>query len=149
MINFKVTSADSIPLSLLLIADPSETKISEYLKGSICFGAYFKDELVSVCVTNSNGYAETEIFNIASLPNMQQKGTGSKLLQFVITEFTKRKVNKLVLGTGTFGYQLTFYQRLGFRVESVIKDFFTENYDEPIYESGIQHKDMLRLAISL
>ena len=149
LIHFKEISADLIPLSLLLIADPSEIKISEYLEGSICFGAYVHNELVTVCVTNSNGDGETEIFNIASLPNMQQNGTGSKLLEFVINEFAKRKVKKLVLGSGAFGYHLTFYQRLGFRVESVVKDFFTENYDEPIYENGIQHHDMLRLVINL
>ncbi len=74
---------------------------------------------------------------------------GSALLKFVINEFTKRKIKKLVLGTGSFGYQLTFYQRLGFRVDRVVKDFFTENYDEAIYENGIQHYDMLRLAIRL
>ena len=124
LIHFKEISAELIPLSFLLIADPSEIKISKYLTGSICFGAYINSELVSVCVTNSNGNGETEIFNIASLPNLQKKGTGSKLLKFVINEFSKRKVSQLVLGTGAFGYQLTFYQRLGFRVDSVVKDFF-------------------------
>jgi hypothetical protein len=54
---------------------------------------------------------------------------------------------QLVVGTGTFGYQLTFYQRQGFRVESINKDFFLENYTEPVIENGIQHKDMFRLIL--
>ncbi|TOM30113.1 GNAT family N-acetyltransferase, partial [Vibrio parahaemolyticus] len=29
------------------------------------------------------------------------------------------------------------------------KDYFLLNYPEPIYESGIQHKDMLRLYAQL
>jgi len=136
-------------MSLLLIADPSEIKINEYLHGANCFGAFVNEELVGVCITNSNINGEIEIFNIASLPNERKKGIGSNLLKFVINECSKRAVKKLVLGTGTFGYQLTFYQRLGFRVDSVLKDFFTTNYDHPIYEDGIQHHDMLRLAINL
>ena len=149
LIHFEEIPGDAIPLDLLLIADPSEIKVREYMKGSICFGAYSDSELVAVCVTNSNIKGESEIFNIASLPNRQQKGVGSKLLTFVIAEFAHRKVEKLVLGTGAFGYQLAFYQRLGFRVDSVEKDFFINNYDEPIFENGIQHYDMLRLAIKL
>jgi hypothetical protein len=53
------------------------------------------------------------------------------------------------LGTGTFGYQLSFYQRFGFRVDSVWKNHFINNYDDPIFEDGIQLKDMLRLTLKL
>ncbi|WP_198422013.1 hypothetical protein [Stenotrophomonas acidaminiphila] len=40
-----------------------------------------------------------------------------------------------------------FYQRHGFRVFQVDRDFFLRNYDEAIVEDGIQHRDMLRLAL--
>ncbi|WP_331435775.1 hypothetical protein [Photobacterium gaetbulicola] len=53
------------------------------------------------------------------------------------------------MGTGTFGYQLAFYQREGFRVVGIDKDFFLDHYDEPVMENGIQHKDMLRLQLIL
>ena len=56
---------------------------------------------------------------------------------------------RIVLGTGTFGHQLKFYQRNGFRVDSVEKNFFLDNYSDPIYEDGIQHKDMLRLSLAI
>lgn len=54
---------------------------------------------------------------------------------------------RLEVGTGTFGHQLAFYQRLGFRVTHVDRGFFLDNYDAPIFEDGIQHKDMLRLTL--
>ncbi len=54
---------------------------------------------------------------------------------------------RLEVGTGTFGYQLAWYQREGFRVFAVERDFFLVNYEEPIYENNIQLKDMLRLAV--
>jgi hypothetical protein len=70
-------------------------------------------------------------------------------LKFALTELANKKVNRVELGTGTFGYQLAYYQRIGFRVESVLKDHFLANYPEPIFENGIQLKDMLRLYIEL
>jgi ribosomal protein S18 acetylase RimI-like enzyme len=149
LIHFSEVSGDSIPSDLLLMADPSEEKINSYLKGAVCFAAFINTNLVGVCVTNVNVDGEVEIFNIATVSNVQGQGIGSKLLEFVISELGKRHVNRLVLGTGTFGYQLVFYQRLGFRVDTVVKDFFIDNYDEPIYENGIQHFDMLRLTLDV
>ncbi|HFD3583228.1 TPA: GNAT family N-acetyltransferase, partial [Vibrio parahaemolyticus] len=34
-------------------------------------------------------------------------------------------------------------------VDSIVKDYFLLNYPKPIYENGIQHKDMLRLYAQL
>jgi len=136
-----------IPLSLLLVADPSKTNIAEYLQGAVCFGAYLNNELVCASVINLNAQSDFELFNIASLPEVQGQGIGLKLLEFVISELKDRNIERLVLGTGTFGYQLTFYQRLGFRVDAVIKNFFINNYEEAAYENGIQHIDMLRLTL--
>ncbi|QDO86722.1 GNAT family N-acetyltransferase [Shewanella psychropiezotolerans] len=136
-------------MNLLLLADPLESKVRDYLNGATCFGAFVENELVSVCVVNSNTDGEIELFNIASFQNMQGQGIGTKLLEFVISELKNRNVTKLILGTGTFGHQLAFYQRLGFRAEEVFKNFFVDNYDEPIYENGLQHYDMLRFTLHM
>ena len=149
LIHFKEISGDSIPINLLFLADPLEAKIKCYLRDATCFGAFDNNDLVGACVTNFNIAGELELFNIATLSSFQRKGVGSKLLELVINKSAIRNVNKLVLGTGTFGHQLAFYQRAGFRVEAVVKDFFTDNYDEPIYENGIKHHDMLRLTINV
>jgi ribosomal protein S18 acetylase RimI-like enzyme len=146
---YREVPCDLVPISLLLLADPLESKVRKYLNGAICFGTFVENELVSICVTNSNIDGDIELFNIASLPNMQGQGIGTKLLEFVIHQLKSRNVTKLVLGTGTFGHQLAFYQRLGFRAEEVLKNFFIDNYDEPIYESGLQHYDMLRFTLHM
>lgn len=87
--------------------------------------------------------------NIAVQPAYQTQGTGSKLLAYAIAEIKYKGVKIIELGTGAFGHQLSFYQKLGFRVESVIKNHLLENYPKPIFENGIQHKDMLRLTLHL
>ena len=137
--------SSQIPLDLLLEADPSEASISSYLSDSWCFAALDNESVIAVCVVKplSNGLAE--IFNVAVYPHLQGQGIGSYLLKSVLAQLPKKGITRVELGTGTFGYQLTYYQRLGFRVDAIIKDHFLLNYPEPIYENGVQHQDMLRL----
>ncbi|AWF80915.1 GNAT family N-acetyltransferase [Microbulbifer sp. A4B17] len=137
------------PLYLLLEADPSKKKIDTYLPGSWCFAAIDAGVVEAICVAKEIDTAIAEIFNISVSPKMRQQGIGSKLLKFTLSEITTKGVHKIELGTGTFGYQLAFYQRHGFRVDSVIKDYFLHNYDQAIIENGVQHKDMLRLSLDL
>ncbi|WP_035235287.1 GNAT family N-acetyltransferase [Desulfobacter vibrioformis] len=147
MITIRQISEKEVPMSMLLHADPSEKCIDKYLPGSKCFGAFVENALVGVCVTNLNDADAWEIYNIVVIPEKQKQGFGKKLLEFVINYFEEIGAKSLELGTGTFGYQLLFYQRFGFRVESIRKNFFVDNYFEPIYEEGIQLKDMLRLSL--
>lgn len=135
----------AIPLDLLLEADPSETSIASYLPDSWCFAALENDKIVAACVVKPLNEHLAELFNVAVYPQYQGRGIGSQLLKFVLSELPCKGVQRVELGTGTFGHQLTYYQRLGFRVDSVRKDHFLLNYPEPIFENGIQHKDMLRL----
>lgn len=41
------------------------------------------------------------------------------------------------------------YQKCGFRIVGIDRDFFTDHYPEPIYENGIWCRDMIRLSIHL
>lgn len=149
MMTFHSLDPDSVPMSLLLIADPSETNVRAYLRGARCVAVEDKGTTVGICVLNTIGDGALELFNIAVSPDMQGQGVGSALLCHVIDRCRSEGVRRIELGTGTFGYQLAFYQRLGFRVERVVRDFFLDHYDEPVMEMGIQHKDMLRLGLDL
>ncbi len=149
MVTIKKISEQDLPMSLLLHADPSQRCIEKYLPESKCFSAIIENALVGACVTNLNEAGAREIYNIVVSPEKQKRGIGTQLLTYVIKYFSDTGEKKLELGTGTFGYQLLFYQRFGFRVKSIREDFFIENYSAPIYENGVQLKDMLRLALEL
>ncbi|MBD2653367.1 GNAT family N-acetyltransferase [Synechocystis sp. FACHB-383] len=138
-----------IPIQLLLEADPSEQSIHSYLSDSWCYVAKRNGQIVGACIARPIHDSIVEIFNISVYPSFQQQGIGSGLLKFTLNELAKKNVYRVELGTGTFGYQLTYYQRIGFRVDSVVKDHFLVNYSEPIFENGVQHKDRLRLYIEL
>ena len=84
---------------------------------------------------------------IAVYPDRQKSGIGTALLKWVIDFYRKSGAGRLEVGTGTFGYQLAFYQRQGFRVTAIDRIFFIHNYPEPIFEDGIQLFDMLRFTL--
>ncbi|MDD1783665.1 GNAT family N-acetyltransferase [Enterovibrio sp. ZSDZ35] len=142
-------SPHRLPPALLLEADPSASSISTYLLDSFCFAAIEGDNILGACVLQNLIDGVLEINNLAIFPELQCQGLGSLLLQHVIDTAKKRSIRKIELGTGTFGHQLAFYQRFGFRVETLIKDYYIDNYEEPVWEKGIQHKDMLRLSLTL
>lgn len=141
--------SSQIPLDLLLEADPSEASISSYLSDSWCFAVLDNGRILAVCTVKPLSSSLAEIVNIAVYPEYQRQGIGSELLKCVLSHLTRKGIKRVELGTGTFGYQLTYYQRLGFRADAIIKDHFLQNYSDPIFENGVQHKDMLRLYIQL
>lgn len=148
-IRFKQISVHQVPMDLLLEADPCRICIEQYIDNSVCYVAERAEKIIAVCILNHLHEKQIELFNMAVEPKFQAQGIGSALLSYVIEAMRAKGVNRIVLGTGSFGYQLVFYQRLGFRVDGIIKNFFIEHYDMPIIEQGIQHKDMLRLALEL
>lgn len=147
--SLEITEASErdVPLDLLLEADPSPDKVRAYLAKSGCWVAYIEGHPVGAYVLQATNLGVYELMNIAVAPARRQMGIGTTLLQHAVANARDLGAKRLEVGTGTFGYQLAFYQRAGFRVVGVERDFFLENYSEPIFEHGIQHKDMLRLAL--
>lgn len=138
-----------IPWDLFLLADPSREAIEKYLQKCHVYVGKIQAQVVGGYIIKEKEKSEYELMNIAVYPAFQKQGWGTLLLKTLIEDLKKRGGKKLGVGTGTFGYQLSFYQRVGFRVDSIDKDFFLKNYSTPIFENGIQHKDMLRLVLKL
>ncbi|MFC0337038.1 Acetyltransferase (GNAT) family protein [Kushneria avicenniae] len=142
-------SVSSLPKQLLLEADPDETSIETYPKDGIALRAALDGVIAGICVLAFRTPGELELLNIAVMPALQQRGIGSLLLNAAIDTAHDHSCQRLTLGTGAFGHQLSFYQRHGLRVVSVQKDYFTEYYDRPLFENGIQHQDRLWLVLDL
>lgn len=144
----KIINEDA-PLELLLLADPSEEAIKKHLKKGSCFVAFEKDEIagVYVIIEKLGGW---EIMNIAVVEKMQNKGLGKLLVADAKKRAKKAGVKKLTVGTGNSSIsQLAFYQKCGFRIAGVRKDHFVKNYKKPIFENGIQCRDMVVLELYL
>ncbi|ERI50060.1 IAA acetyltransferase [Pseudomonas sp. EGD-AK9] len=140
---------DQAPMHLLLEADPSAEAIAGYLHDCHCVVARLGRTTVGVYLLKALTADTWELMNIAVASEHQGQGIGRLLLDHAITQSRLLGARRLELGTGSFGHQLTFYQRAGFRVVAVEPDYFLTHYPEPLFEHGLQHRDRLRLALTL
>lgn len=144
---FEVKDNKKKYIDLLLLADEQEDMIDLYLEDGTMY-ALDDDGVKAVCVVLDVGDNVLEIKNIATAPEAQKKGYGKKLIEFVSEEY-KGKYKTLQVGTGDSPLTVPFYEKCGFVRSHYIKNFFTDNYDHPIYECGIQLVDMVYLRKSL
>lgn len=139
-------NADEV-MDLLLLADPSEAMIREYLADGKLFAARWDDTVVGVFVIIDHGDSLWELKNIAVAEEWQGKGVGKALLDAACDAARDRGAERLELGTGNSSLdQLAFYQKAGFRMQRIAKNYFTLNYPDPIEENGIACRDMVILA---
>lgn len=138
------------PMALLLLADPSEKAVASYLDTSECFIAETEDGIVGTYVAGEISGEAAEIFNIAVAEDAQGQGIGRMLLLDAIERYRAKGYRRLHIGTGNSSIgQLALYQKCGFRIDGVIRDFFTDNYEGKIVENGIWCRDMIRMVKAL
>lgn len=130
-------------LDLLLLADEQEDMIDRYLEKGEMF-ALFDDDLKTVCVVIAIDKETCELKNIATYKQYQGKGYASALIKFV-SDYYKGNYKTILVGTGESPTILSFYEGCRFERSHVIKNFFTDNYDHPMFEDGIQLVDMIYL----
>ncbi len=146
---FTIDESD-YPWHLLLDADPSPKRVDDYLKHGECIGAFEGDTLIGVFVVVENESNSADLMNICVAPEMRDRGYGKKLIAECIRRLHKKGIRRLDVGTGNSSIgQLAFYQKCGFRIISVDRDFFVRNYDNPLHENGIPCRDMIRLSLEL
>ena len=106
------------------------------------------NELKSICVVTRESFDTCELKNIATYEKWHSMGYGSKLIQY-ISEFYRNTYKTMIVGTGNVPKSLRFYKKNGFHVSHRIDNFFTDNYDHPMFEDGVQLVDMIYLKKEL
>lgn len=130
-------------ISLLLLADEQENMVERYLEKGTMY-VLEDDEVKAECVVTNEGNGILEIKNIAVVPEYQGKGYGKMLLDFIACKYAS-SYSVLQVGTGDSPLTVPFYEKCGFVRSHIVPRFFTDNYDHPIYEGGIQLVDMVYL----
>ena len=139
----EVFTAKKDYLELLLLADEQEDMIDRYLGQGRLFALRDHDiKCAAVVIVLDNN--ECELKNIATYPSEQGKGYGQALVAYLLAEFLG-KYKTMYVGTGDVPKTLRFYEKCGFRQSHRLKNFFRDNYKEPIIEDGIQLCDMVYL----
>lgn len=143
----EITQNKKTYLPLLLLADEQESMIDKYLPRGTMY-ALDDDGVKAVCVVTDEGEGVLEIKNLAVLPSCQRRGYGRRMVEFIRQKYSGA-YKILQVGTGDSPLTVPFYEACGFKRSHVVKNFFTQNYDHPIFEARVQLMDMVyfRLVI--
>ncbi len=132
--------------ALLELAD-EPIPLRGYLQEGVLYGV--EDEegepCAGVLVIDLPG-AEAELRAVAVAVAQQGRGVGTWIVTEVCARLCSAGRRRVVVGTASSGIrQLGFYQRLGFRLTHIERDFFTEARGYPVgdVENGIRVRDMV------
>lgn len=138
----KVTGNKKAYLDLLLLADEQENMIDRYLERGEMF-LLTDGDVRAECVVTKEADGMYELKNIAVAPEYQRRGYGKALIDFAFSQYADCRV--MLVGTGDVPSTLNFYRQCGFTESHRIANFFTDNYDHPMFEDGKQLVDMVYL----
>ena len=135
-------------LDLLLLADEQEDMIDRYLEKGKMYILTEENAVKAECVVTDEGGGVLEIKNIAVKPEFQGKGYGKAMISFIEEKY-RENFSILQAGTGDSPLTIPFYENCGFSRSHIIKDFFVDNYEKPIFECGVRLRDMVYLRKKL
>lgn len=134
-------------LPLLELADDSDAQVRSYYQTGTLFALDADDGSpmgMILAIPHTDGTVELKA--VAVDVQRQGQGVGTVLLHAVLERLRDAGVRRVIVGTSTSGIgQLAYYQKAGFRLRRVERDFFTveRGYPEGIEENGIPLRDMV------
>jgi ribosomal protein S18 acetylase RimI-like enzyme len=87
-----------------------------------------------------------ELKAVAVSASQHNRGLGQRMLLGVLDDLRNRGVTRVIVGTSNAGIgQIAFYQKAGFRLWRIERDYFTaeKGYDPDERENGLPHRDMV------
>jgi GNAT superfamily N-acetyltransferase len=130
-------------IPVLLLAEPSERALRWSLE-NLSDSAYRLDvdgELVAAATMRWD--EPCELVELGVREDRQGHGLGRLLVEWLLAEGRRRKKKRVYVGTSsTSAGNILFYQKCGFRVDSVRHDYFWY-YSGGRYENGLRVRDMI------
>jgi GNAT superfamily N-acetyltransferase len=146
MISIRQARPDEIEalIPILLQAEESERALRWGLKNLVDAVYRADEDGVLVGAATMQWRADPcEIMELAVAPERQGQGIGRQIVAWLIDEARRRGSSAMLVGTANSSIDnIAFYQKIGFRMDHVRKDYF-RYYSDPHYENGIQIRDML------
>jgi ribosomal protein S18 acetylase RimI-like enzyme len=134
-------------LDLLLLADESEQQVRSYMQeGDLYAFSADADNVAGMILAIPEPDGTVELKAVAVAPERQGQGIGRRMLRAVLDDLRSRGVRRVIVGTGNAGIgQLAYYQKAGFRLERIERDFFSpeRGYPPDMEENGIPLLDMV------
>ena len=140
-------------LPLLLLADESLEQVRSYMQRGDLFAFVDRDgTAVGIVLTIPEADGSVELKAVAVDSTRQNLGIGRRMLAAVLEELRRRGVRRAVVGTANAGIgQLAYYQKAGFRLLRIERDFFSpaRGYPAVMEDNGIRLRDMVWMDLDL
>jgi ribosomal protein S18 acetylase RimI-like enzyme len=134
-------------LPLFQLADESVDQVESYYQTGDLFALDAPDgRPIGIVLAIDEPDGSVELKAVAIDESLHGRGLGTHMLLGVLEELRARGVTRVVVGTSSSGIgQLAYYQKAGFRLAQVERDFFTteRGYPEGLLENGIPVRDMV------
>lgn len=131
---------------LLLLADPEERAVRRYLMESDMYVLFANGKPVTEAVVRTEDDGGCELMNLATAEAEQGKGYAGELIRYLMKVYAA-SCRTMLVGTSEDG--VPFYKRHGFEPAFIRKNFFLDNYEEPIIENERRCVDMYCLRANL
>jgi N-acetylglutamate synthase-like GNAT family acetyltransferase len=134
---------------ILLDALPFDDRLRAELASShvTAYAATLDGELIGSVAVRWEETSEIVLLGVAK--DWRGLGHGTSIVLEIIEEARRRKVRTLLVGTASVSMDnILFYQKCGFRMDHVRRDYFKEQFPEmePIIWRGITMRDMIVLS---
>ena len=135
--------------TLMLTADPNLEKVKAVFEAGKCYEWVEGKTLIGIAVVHERD-TKAEIMNLSVASQFEGQGYARKILDTLTKIYADEGYHYLSIGTGNSSLrQLKIYQKNGFRIVAIQNDYFIRQGYAPIYEEGIQCRDMLVLEKEL
>jgi ribosomal protein S18 acetylase RimI-like enzyme len=140
-------------MPLLLLADESEAQVRSYMRCGELY-AFHEDgaENAAGIVLAIDDRDGVELRAVAVRADSQGRGVGLRMLRAVLEDLRARGVGRVLVGTANAGVgQLAYYQKAGFRLLRIERDFFSpaRGYPAHMEDNGIRLRDMVWMDLEL
>ena len=134
-------------LPLLDLADDSVERVRAYYQKGTLFGLDAPDGTpIGVILAINDPDGGVELKAVAVDAALHGQGVGQRMLRAVLEQLRSGGVKRVIVGTSSAGIgQLAYYQKAGFRLWKIERDFFSpeRGYPEGLEENGIPLRDMV------
>jgi ribosomal protein S18 acetylase RimI-like enzyme len=143
-------------LSLLLLADESLEQVRSYMQRGDLYAFVPGEEpdapAVGIVLTIPAADGSVELKAVAVAPEHQNRKVGKRMLAAVLEDLRRRGVQRVIVGTANAAIgQLAYYQKAGFRLLGIERDFFvpSRGYPAVMEDNGIRLRDMVWMDLEL
>ena len=133
-------------LPLIRLAEDSESQIASVIDEGTAYVVDDGDTTIGIVLVLDHGGSERELRYVAIAEAHQRKGLGKAMLADVDAAEEARGTKRLVVGTSCADTgNLDFYQRCGYRLLSIERDYFTpaRGYPPDFVINGLPAVDMV------